>query len=128
MNKCNNPGQPIEMVCRIFFEQDQEEFTVVKEYDASAGQLAIATKILADSERLEKRFERFESFLDREEKAGHIKIEKKMERSARIVFFALGCEMMTRRIERFSAEEVLNIFIPTHCGLRIAMQYREMKG
>lgn len=118
----NNPGQPAEHICRLFFSTEEGGYQPApKEYVINDVK-ETAKRVIEDSHRLKERFERFAKFLtETREREGR----GPLNRSACIILFALGCEMIEREMKSFTVENVLE-FISRHCGILIRQEYSQL--
>lgn len=74
---------------------------------------------------MKERFERFAKFLAEEREHGRFQTSRPLNRTACITLFALGCEMIERKMKIFTVEDVLD-FISRHCGLLIRQEYSQL--
>lgn len=121
----NNPGQMIERICRMFFVQEKDGYIPAPREYIIADQTETAKQIEKDSYHLKNRFERFVSFFEEQKRQGKIRPSNPIGRKATITMFALGCEMIERKIETFTDQDVLNL-ISRHCGLLVRLEYHAL--
>ena len=121
----NNPRQMVERICRMFFVQEENGYTPAPREYVITDQTKTAKQIEKDSYQLKERFERFVSFFEKLKQENKIRSSQPIGRKATITMFALGCEMIERKIETFTDQDVLN-FILRHCGLLVGLEYRDL--
>ena len=121
----NNPHQFAEQICRMFFVQEENGYTPAPREYIITDQTETAKRIEKDSYQLKERFDRFVSFFEKMKQKNKIRTSFPIGRKETITMFALGCEMIERKIETFTDQDVFD-FILRHCGLLVALEYRDL--